>query len=212
MIEFVIAYDERDVELGSYFQKCRDELVSLIAGLPDFPHANNDVPTKLCNRAYLDIALKRLIEAPFVLVAYMHGNPNQLLANGSRFVDANEDNTCFQHSLFYTNSCSTGKLLGPSLIEQHCCAFIGFDSKVDALRGDYEDMSIKCDNYGIYALLTQDINVNDAFEQMKDNYTREICKLRSLGDPLSAGILISVREALVFHGDRTLTKDDLQII
>ena len=211
MIEFVIAYDEEDVKLGSYFRKCRDQLVSTIEGIPDFDYSTNEIQAKQCNRAYLDIALQRLDDLPFIITAYMHGNFKQLVANGGRFVDADEDNTFFSNTLFYTNSCSSGKLLGPSLISDACRTFIGFDQEVYSLLGDpYEDISVSCDNHGISAFLTDDVTAYSAYQSMKDNYTQEIKKLNDAKDVLRAGILISAREALVFHGDQELKKADLQ--
>lgn len=211
MIEFVIAYDEQDVKLGSYFQKCRDELVSLIQGLPNFPNTLNDVPANRCNKAYFDVTLARLLPMPFIIAAYTHGNPKQLVVNGAHFVDADEDNTFFQQAFFYTNSCSSGKQLGPKLILDHCIAFIGFDQEVDALVGEYyEDISIRCDNYAMSAFLTQEITAFEAYKQMRENYTQEIQKMKRNKDILRAGLLITARESLVFHGDKNLTKNDLR--
>ncbi|MDF0716946.1 hypothetical protein PY092_12360 [Muricauda sp. 334s03] len=212
MIEFIIAYDERDLELGTYFQKCRDELHTLIQNLPNFSHTANDVPANRCNMAYLEINLGKLRDMPFIIAAYTHGNSKQLVVNGTRFIDTDEDNSYFQNSFFYTNSCSSGIKLGPNLIDNNCSAFIGFDSDVDALLGDYyEDLSIKCDNYGITAFLSQEITAIQAYDQMRDNYTNEIQKLQNSMDILRAGILINARESLVFHGNKELTKTDLEI-
>jgi hypothetical protein len=210
MIEFVIAYDEGDIALGSYFQKCRDQLVSVIQGIP-LVCTTNELSSHRCTRVYLDVYLGHLKDVPFIVSAFTHGNPNQLVVNGGRFVDSDEDNTFFQHSLFYTNSCSSGRILGPSLISQNCKVFIGFNQDVDALLGDpYEDLSVRCDNYGIIAFLTQDITAFEAYEQMLSNYTREIQSLKDANDVLRAGILITARESLVYHGDKNVTRSDFE--
>ncbi len=209
MIEFVIAYDEKDEELGTYFQKCRDKLLALVAGITDFSHASHDVPSDRCNRQYLDIALERLKEIPFVITAYMHGKETQLTVNGGRFIDVDDDNTFFRGAFFYTNSCSSGKVLGPKLIDQQCEVFIGFDQDVVVLRGDHENLSIDCDNCGIYAFLLQDITAFEAYEQMRRYYLQKIDELRKVGDILTAGVLMATRESLVFHGNRELKKAHL---
>ncbi len=212
MIEFVIAYDERDDVLGSYFQECRNNLVSVISDLQELDPILNDVPANKCNRAYLDYVLANLRDKPFIIAVYCHGNPKQLVVNGSLFIDSDEDNEYFKKTFFYTNSCSSGKTLGPKLIEQNCSVFIGFERNVESLMGDYyEELSINCDNFGITAFLTQEITAFEAYEQMIKNYTQKIQNLQKTGDILRAGIFINAREALVFHGNKDLTKADLQI-
>jgi len=209
MIEIVVAYDERDKKLGDYFESCKNDLIATIEQLGGIKNTISEIPAKKCNRAYIDIALKHLKEISFLIIAYMHGTESQLIANNGAFVQVGDDNSFFKYSLFYTNSCLCGKLLGPDLITHQCHTFIGFDEEISALLGDNKDISIKCDNFGITAFLTQDITVFEAYDQMRTNYSQEITKMLSLGDILSAGVLVNAREALVFLGNKDLKKEGL---
>ena len=77
------------------------------------------------------------------------------------------------------------------------------------MLNDYQDLSIKCDNFGITAFLTQDITAFEAYERMRSNYSQEINKMLVSRNVLRAGLLINAREALVFHGDKNLKKEEL---
>jgi len=211
MIKVVIAVDEKDKQLGDYFASCKQYFIAAINSIDEISSEISEISARNCRKEYLDITLSHLKEVPFIMVAYMHGNEKQLIANGGVFLQVGNDNSYFKDTLFYTNSCSCGKYLGPDLIRYKCSAFIGYDQKVDVFLEDHREISIKCDNFGIIAFLTQNITAHEAYEQMHTNYSIEVNKMRSFGNILGASVLVNARESLVFHGNKELKKEELII-
>ncbi|GHB83091.1 hypothetical protein [Persicitalea jodogahamensis] len=210
MIEILTAYDEEDPELGVYFNACKKDIVASI-NLQTAIHnifSITEIPSRNCRLAYFDIVLGKLKNIPFIIIAYTHGNETSLIANGSGFITVNSTNSSFNDSFFYTNSCLSGKVLGPELIKQNCKVFIGYDSTITAFKNENSNISLKCDNIGMLLFLTSDITAYDAYVAMIQLYTQEYDKLLANGDPLSAALLIQNREALVFHGEKELKKED----
>lgn len=210
MIKIITAFDEVDVRLGKYFENCKDDILAVIESENENGEIfeNELIKSTNCNRAYLDIYLERYKLIPFIWVAYMHGNERSISSNGSVFISSSDDITYFSNAFFYTNSCLSGKILGPELINQKCSVFIGYDDAIMAFKNDYQEVSRRCDNFGIIYFLTSDATTYEAYEAMRNNYTLESNKILQFADPLSAGLLINAREALVFHGDKTKKKED----
>ena len=196
--------------MGVYFNACKNDIITSI-NLQTAIHnifSIIEIPSRNCRSAYFDIVLSEFKNIPFIIIAYTHGNENSLVANGSRFITVDNDTSFFNNSFFYTNSCLSGKVLGPELIKQNCKVFIGYDSTITAFKNENSNISLKCDNIGILLFLTSDITAYDAYFAMIKLYTQEYDKLLANGDPLSAGLLIQNREALVFYGEKELKKED----
>lgn len=211
MIRILIASDDEDVKLGNYFKLCKKDMLAVFdAEIKDGKLLEvNNIPSQNCNNAYLTIKFAELKEIPFLWISFSHGNEKSIKFNGSALIDAGDDNSLFTNTFFYTNSCLSGKYLGPDLIKQKCKVFIGYDNSVIAFKNDNQDISLKCDTIGITSFLTSDFSAYQAFEQIRQYYTQQANKLFDFGDPLSSGLLINAREALVFHGERNLKKEDL---
>lgn len=211
MINVLAAFDESDIKLGEYFKACKNDLLTIIK--KELENGQNfttlEISSKNCHSAYFDIILSRYKEIPFLIVAYSHGNEKCLTVNGVAYISAGNDNSFFQKSFFYTNSCLSGKILGPDLIEQNCKVFIGYEEIVVAFKDERQDISIKCDNIGISMFLTGEITAYEAYLKMKDYYTQSANKLLKFNDILASGLLINAREALVFYGDKNCKKEDL---
>lgn len=211
MIRILIASDDLDVRLGGYFKACKGEMMTVINAEIDEGkslHVEEILPNN-CNNAYINIKYAEFKEIPFIWVSYSHGNENSIMVNGSSLISAGDDNSIFSNTLFYTNSCLSGKFLGPDLINQNCRSFIGYDQSIVAFKNENQEISLKCDNVGLISFLTADVTAYDAFNDMKKYYTQQANRLLDLGDILSSGLLINAREALVFHGDESLKKTDL---
>ncbi len=211
MINIFIAFDCDDIKLGPYFHNCMKDLSSVLLTEKDngLKCLIMELPTRYCNWAHLDIKYSKYKDRPFIIVAYTHGNEDALTVGGTSFIKADEDNSFFNNSFFYTNSCLSGKRLGPNLIEQKCKTFIGYDQEIVAFKNELQQESLKCDNIGINLFLTSDYTAYEAFIGMKDYYTQKANSLDLFRDILSASLLINAREALVFHGDKNLKKSDL---
>lgn len=211
MIRVLLASDDGDDKLGEYFKACKADLVAVIKAeieaqkpllIEDIPYINN-------NNAYLTIKYADLKEIPFLWASFSHGNENSIKFNGAALISAGDDNSLFANTLFYTSSCLSGKFLGPDLIRQNCRTFIGYDQSIVAFKNEYREISLKCDTIGITSFLTSEITAFTAFKQIGQYYTQQSNRILDLGDPLASALLINAREALVFHGDKNLKKEDL---
>src|SRR3989338_7451 len=211
MINVLIAYDDTDDKLGGYFCRCKDHLTVTLQGEIEDGRllTSHEIAGVNCRLGYIEITHESLKEKPFIMVVYSHGVEDAVVSHGTAFIKAGNDNSFYQDSFFYTNSCLSGKKLGRDLITQNCKAFIGYEQSVFAFKEENENISINCDNLGLTAFLTTDITAFDAYTQMKNYLTDKSKDLLKFGDILTSGMLISTREALFFDGDRTLKKEHL---
>jgi hypothetical protein len=206
MIKFVIAFDEKDAEIGEYCQFCQIDLVNYLQaeGYQDI----HLIDSRLCNMAYIDLRLSQ-IDTNYFFVAYSHGTPNSLRCQGESYIQLNHNTDNLKTSFFYANACLAGSQLGREI---ECLAFIGFSEEVKFSKLHYE-LFVKCDNAIIKSFFSQDVTAFEAYKQALNYYNNAIDSLCSplYCDVLAQGYLVSAREALVCYGkDRhSLTRQDL---
>lgn len=210
MTDILIAYDESDEKLGSYFLKCKNDITLFFEELEDEETNIVEICAVNCHDAYIDISLVNYEFTPFLFIAFTHGSQKGLTSKGNVFVSTEKNYTLFNKSFVYANSCLAGLKLGPHLISCGCKAFIGYENEIYAfIDREHEEISVKCDNSGLKAFYTQGITAFEAYESMQTYYSNQINRLTQFGDMFRAAILVNARESLVFHGDRELKKDDL---
>lgn len=210
MTNIAIAFDDKDKNLGNYFLNCKNDISGffsdqkhLVKGTPVL------IPSEKCDQTNIDIEIAKINTTPFIFIAYSHGNENALRCNGNSYVKKGVNTRNFSKSLFYTNSCLSGKHLGEELIDNGCLAFIGYVEEIEApLNKEYENVSINCDNSGIKTFLSDDIPISKAFQRMRNYYTKNIDKYNMI-DPIFAAMLVRNRESLILHGNNDLKKEDL---
>ncbi len=203
MIKFVIAFDEKDSEIGEYCKFCKEDLVSYLQEL-----GYQDIyliDSRLCNMAYIDIELSK-IDSNYFFVAYSHGTPNSLRCGGEAYIQLNHNTEKLKTSFFYANACLTGSKLGKEI---ECLAFVGFSEEVKFSKLHYE-LFYRCDNMIIKLFLSKNVTVFEAYNQTLDYYNAQI---DILGSPLNAdriaqSFLVTARESLVFYGNKGLKKED----
>jgi hypothetical protein len=210
MTNIIIAFDDKDENLGDYFSTCQSDISGFFSDhYQIIKKSPLLVPNEKCNQAYIDIEIARINPAPFVFIAYSHGNEHSLRCNKNSYVRKGSNTKQFTNSLFYTNSCLSGKELGIELVNNGCFAFIGYEEESNAfLNEEYYTISVNCDNSGLKTFFTDNIPVSIAFERMKSYYTNNIDKYESI-DPFFAAQLVKNREALVLHKNKDIVKEDL---
>jgi hypothetical protein len=211
MINFIVACDNNDIELGAYFTDCKEQLFGVLEEQKGLINGSiHEMSGNLCNSIYIDLKIPTYHPDPFVFIAYSHGNEIALCCRGNCYIEKNINAQHFRNSLFYTSACSVGKDLGPHLIEQGCLSFIGYESEINAYKkNERKDISKKCDNAGIIAFLSGDLTIYDSYKRMKNYYTQQIDKLEDIKDIMFAMDLIHARESLVCLGNENLKKEDL---
>jgi len=210
MISFIVAYDNQDINLGIYFEECKNQLLGVLTEHSEIVDRVHEIAGNLCNNAYIDMTIPLHNSNPFVFIAYSHGNEKALCCGNNRYVEKDINTHHFTNCLFYTTACSVGKELGKHLIEQGCLAFVGYERIINVYQqDDKKEISRNCDNAGIIAFLSENITIFEAYTKMKSYYTQQIDRLHNIRDILFTADLVEARDALVCLGDKSLKKEDL---
>ncbi|GHT57595.1 hypothetical protein AGMMS50239_00190 [Bacteroidia bacterium] len=211
MINIVIAFDNQNVELGSYFDDCKKDIVEFFNEQNGLVQSCCEIPSPQCNVAYIDVRIPQLNSNPFIFIAYTHGIEDGLRCSGDSFVSTANSHH-FTNSLFYSTACLAGRKLAPDLINKGCKAFIGYMEESEVFKNAiYKQTFIECDNYALKMLLiVPEATVETSFVAMKNHFTNKIDRLQEMGEsPLFTASLVANREALICLGDKNLKKEDL---
>lgn len=209
MINFHIAFDELDVDLGNYFELSKKDLVDFI-NYECKDHQIHEIPANRCNQAYIDIRLPQINTLNYIFAVYAHGKDDELLSNNTFFIKKDVNSSLFANSFFYSMSCLTARALGKSLIAEGSHAFIGYSVEAEALLGVFMKTSIDCDNHGIKNFI-RGLSLQECYERMKEHYTEKIDWLEGSGEPILAAYLLNNRDSLVLEGNGNLTMTDFII-
>lgn len=205
MTKFIIAYDNQDPILGSYFTLCKENLVSFLTekGLSTIV----EIHAKYCNQTYIEIKIREVKnEENLCFIAYSHGNINSVVCAGESYVKVSENTHLFNNAIFYSNACLCGAELSFDLISKGCKAFIGSKEETKVLLLD-PNLSAKLDNYALMIFVEQNKTIHDSYISMLNYYDYEIDRLNELEGGFGfgkAGYLVEARDALVFLGDKNI--------
>jgi hypothetical protein len=193
MTNTILAFDELDNVLGSFFQSCKENLdlfFTEIAIQPTFLNSNklNDLAIGFVTK---DIS-------SFVFGAYSHGGNDCLLKSASIPYVSKTNSFNFKKSFFYTFSCSSGRELGANLIDNGCYCYIGYKDII-AIWSTYPKPFVECANYGLIQFFNGEES-HSIINQMKNKYNEEIDDVYQQ-DFLIASILMENRDALVLYGN-----------
>lgn len=206
-MNIIIAYDEKDTNLGDYFLACKENIEGILTQQDITPKL---VSAKQCNMIYVDeVALPKNGEA-FIFVAYSHGTEDgkSLIAEGEKYIVTGENTQNFKNALFYTNACAVGAVLGKKWLNNEFGAFIGYNESVRILLG-FKEISLELDNFGIIYFLTEECTIYEAFLKMEDKYIERIQKMRKdWKEALFVADLEDAKNSLVFYGNKELKKQD----
>ena len=206
MVNFLVAFDNQDISLGKYFEQSKADIAKFINDNCDVANVH-EIPSPLCNQAYIDIQMAGINARRFFFLAYTHGREDCLVAAGNYFIKRGINSHLFPKAFFYAMSCLTGKSLGGDLINNGCHVFIGFKEEAEALIGPYQNLSISCDNHAIKKFI-QGLPAGECFQLMKENFTKEVDDLEANGEIILAAYLAFNRDALVFEGEADLVFSD----
>jgi hypothetical protein len=206
MANFHIAYDEKDSRLGRYFEECKEDLVRFIQDELS-SYSIDELPSRLCNQAYLSLRYKLDNPNNFLFVAYSHGTDTALIAGGHPFIEEGANSNLFSKSLFYSTACLIANRLGEDLISNGSLGFVGNSRSVDAFNDERRTLSIQADNLGM-KMFVMGKPLGEAVRLMKSHYSERIMHFLKLGDFDTAGTFIDCRESLVLYGNPDLTIAD----
>lgn len=196
MIKTLLVFDEKDTNLGSFFELCREEL-------DDF-FIEKSIETDIIDKnSVFDILLTNKIKGfnaeKFVFAAFTHGDEENLLQSGTTpFISISGDLSQFKNSFFYTFACEAGKILGKELVKTGCKCFIGYNKETN-IWNTYQRPFIDTATSGL-KLFYEGENTKKVFSKMINLYNKEIDKLYK-SDFVIASILMENRDALIMYGD-----------
>jgi hypothetical protein len=212
-LKIIVAYDNQDEVLGSYFTACKDDILGFL-----LEQKENGFPLEIveiiesanCHPAYIDLRLSDYQDEPLLVIAYSHGLPHSIRCNNVGYIHS--DNVhLFYNSYFSTNACSSAKELGVSFAGKQG-VFIGFDKEVRAFKRESGMMetSVKCDNCGLkYAIANPLMTITETFKAIKSYYNMVIDE----GDDFQVNVftlteLRKTRDALKIYGNENFRMQD----
>jgi hypothetical protein len=195
MINLVMVYIEHDLKLNNYFKNCADAVRT---------HCDNDfriidITNNQCNSVYIEETIKSLGNNKFIFISFSHGNESSLLFNNEPYIEININDHIFRGSFFYTNSCLSGKNLGPSLIDKNCEVFWGYKENVYSVKL-YFDIFQECDLSG-FKYFVNGFSALESFRKMKNYFDEKIDEIYK-NDYSAAAHLLFNRDALVLLGNK----------
>lgn len=206
MTDVIIATDDLDGTLGTYFQLCATDLYNAIVvsgGVNNY---------RVAQMTSVDLTASNIVTAvkganvdKFVFVVFSHGSSTALGKNcqGGIFIDIAMGVSHFAGSLFYTFACSSGRKLGPQLVADGCHSFWGYKNPAYVIRA-FDNDFVDCANYGFKMLLVGN-DAQTSYDMMRDRHTAVANHLVSISEFFAASVVVENRDNLVLHGNPSLT-------
>ena len=206
MLNFFVAYDDIDPELGDYLLACFQDIEAFLLNI-----LNTNVSIisgKQCTEDEIQIHTNNFNGSRFIFLGYTHGSVDALTALKVPFVNS-ANAVKFKNSFFYTCACLSAIKLGPELEKNGCLAYIGYSKEVNMVFR-LATRFIKCKNSGIKFFLQGDKTLGQVYQHMKEVYQMEVDFLanQSFDDFVIAALLQSNMDALVCLGNKELTLSD----
>lgn len=193
----IIIYDDQDPRLGSYFKDFANHALCFINMKSNMKKTLID-STK-CNEVYLDeIEFPKHTEKTLFILC-SHGSETRYLKNGiTPFIESTINcDICLNEGLVYSIACSTGKQFGINITQKNG-SFYGYNAPIEILPS-HQKISIECDGYGLYKIIIDGSNLNEAKIAAQEKYNYYIDK----SNMLNAAKLRIARDSIVIHGNTT---------
>lgn len=195
MAAIIIAFDEKDTQLGGFFSICKKQL-------DFFMNSVSISYTEINSDRLNDLAVSLLTRDldHFIFGAYSHGDATSLLKSGKeKYLSIEQNGKNFCNSLIYNFSCDAGSKLGKEVIECGCHCFIGY-KKTIYIWTHHMEVFATCANHGLIEFL----NGKDSefvLELMIQKYNEQIDLMYKI-DFGVASELRANRDALIMHGKK----------
>lgn len=206
MLNFLVAYDEQDISVGTYLYGCYSDLESVLETV------NEKNLILINNNESIEDQIVASINVfngnRFFFIAYTHGNTDALVISHTPYITFGNASQ-FKNSFFYTCACSSAVNLGPELEKKGCLVFFGYNQEV-RMPNLFPEVFTKCKNSGIKYFLEGNRTIQETYLYMIKTYEEECEKLSNQQEDsfLAAAFLRSNMNALVCLGNQELTLND----
>ena len=204
MTNIIVACDNEDSKLGSFFNACAADLAAFFN---DEEYVLETIPSSTLNSTYLQIVIEKISAPSFIICPYSHGESNALLCRGEKYIEKDINMHLFSGALFYSFSCLASLELGTSLVDNGCRAFVGYKNEA-SIWTTYQGVFVECANYAM-KMFSEGLSLSSAFDKMIEKHNQEIDKMYAM-DFFIASIIADNRDGLVLLGDRGVTIEDFK--
>jgi hypothetical protein len=207
MINTILAYDERDVILGEFFDLCAIKTKDSISDGVNLIEINS----QSLNDLTIQFKTEALNSKPFLFITFTHGSESELLKSGSiPFLSTTINEKGLKNSLSYCFACNSGKELGHTLIENGALAFVGYKEEVTVQKFfDALDSFVECATCGLKYFFSE-MSLANSISLMKEKYTDCMDRFYSR-DMIIASSFMENRDALVLLGKKDLAIKDFYV-
>ena len=206
MINTVLLYDNNDTTLGAFFNLCANKFLYLHNALYN-QCVGAEHNSENCEKETIEAVLSAYNNSNFLFVSFLHGNEDAMYITNEEIVSASNA-YFFTNAFCYTFSCYCGKSLAAKLLESGACVFWGYNDKAYSIT-DYEEDFAELAISGLTHFL-QNESVDNAFNKVRDEYTRKIDALYQENFFVAATLLHN-KESMVVCGNKNLTVSDFII-
>ena len=198
-MRIILAYDDQDASLGTFFQACAQDITQYIQQHTSFQISSID-----SNSLSMEAIDKEVttMDEPFLFLAYSHGIEDQLCCDNycrEAYVKTPGNTYLFSRSFFYTFSCKTAEILGEVLAQNQQMVYIGYTGVVEGDNDMIMNDLVECTNYGV-KLFLQGKSQYEVVSGMWEKYTDCLVKWLDL-DEGKAVIFRRNRDALCPRGE-----------
>lgn len=204
MINTILTFDNNDLDLGEFFEKC----ATLTKESADANFNIVEINSQSLNELNFQLRAESVNRNAFLFISYTHGSESELLKSGiTPFISETINVSCLKNSFTYCFACYAGKKLGQSLIDNGTVAFVGFTEELKIQQYFYAFESfIDCAISGIIFFFNGD-NLARSVSKMKNKYTDCVDRFY-IKDMLIASWFMEHRDALILLGNSDLTIAD----
>ena len=209
MIKTLLVYDNKDANLGDFFEDCFSNSNTHLAACPDIEI--DSINSRALNELTILLKTSSLNNNPFLFISYSHGSENELLQNGYvPYVSETINHTCLKNSFSYCFACHTGKKLGKTLVDNGTKCFIGYNNEVYIqLFFNAKPHFVECATHGLKSFI-EGKSIEKTIVDMKEKYTEKIDEFY-IKDMLTASLFLHNRDSLVYYGNSSMVIEDFII-
>jgi len=202
MIRTILMYDNEDITLGDFFQRCASKCRYLYNTHIDkntiIEHTSNS------NKNEIEISVSKYNSNRFLLICYLHGDNDSIYMSNEKIVSMDNAHL-FVNAFCYTFSCCCGKDLSRILLDNHALVFWGYRNDAYVVP-DYEDVFAELAVIGLDYFLKNE-SVENAFNKTKEEHIKMVDTIYQENFFVASHILDN-KDAMVIYGNINMTISD----
>jgi len=205
MIRTILVYDNEDITLGNFFQKCASKCRYLYN-----IHFNQNVIMEHksnSNKNEIEISISKYNDNRFLLICYLHGDNDSIYLSNEKIV-SKDNASLFINAFCYTFSCCCGKDLSRILLDNRALIFWGYRGEAYVVLG-YEEVFAELAVLGLSYFFKNE-SIENAYYKTQEEHIKLIDTIYQENLFVAAHILDN-KDAMVIYGNNGMTISDFII-